>query len=317
MIIVTGGAGFIGSNIIHSLNQAGHTDIIVVDNLTNGVKFSNIADLKIADYIDKIDFRTSILENTHYLSNTAAVFHQGACSDTTQWNGKYMMDNNYQYSKELLTWCLKQKIPFFYASSAAIYGRRNDNFIEEYQYEKPLNLYGYSKMLFDHYVRCRLPHAQSPICGLRYFNVYGARENHKGKMASVIFHLHQQLENGKNPHLFIGSQKFKRDFTYIKDITSVNLWCFNNAVSGIFNCGSGHATSFQEVATIVLHYYKKNTLEYMPFPHHLKGFYQEFTQANLTKLRSVGYNQPFKTISEGIIEYIGWLNHKTSISANF
>ncbi|VFP84487.1 ADP-L-glycero-D-manno-heptose-6-epimerase [Candidatus Erwinia haradaeae] len=308
MIIVTGGAGFIGSNIIHALNQQGHTDILVVDNLTNGSKYSNISDLNISDYMDKIDFRMSILEHTRYFPNIEAVFHEGACSDTTQWNGKYMMDNNYQYSKELLNWCLKHKIPFLYASSAAIYGRCNENFIEARKYEKPLNMYGYSKMLFDHYVRCKLPTAYSPVCGLRYFNVYGARESHKGAMASVIFHFYQQLKNGKNPKLFTGSQKFKRDFTYVKDVTLVNLWCLENAISGIFNCGSGYATSFQDVANILLGYHKKNIIEYTPFPDNLKGCYQEFTEANLSQLRLVGYNQPFQSISEGILDYMEWLN---------
>ncbi|HBI07417.1 MAG TPA: ADP-glyceromanno-heptose 6-epimerase, partial [Erwinia persicina] len=172
MIIVTGGAGFIGSNIIKALNDKGHTDILVVDNLKDGTKFANLADLNIADYMDKEDFLISILADEDF-GDVEAVFHEGACSSTTEWDGKYMMDNNYQYSKELLHWCLEHQVPFLYASSAATYGGRNSDFIEERQFEAPLNVYGYSKMLFDHYVRNILPDAQSQVCGFRYFNVYG------------------------------------------------------------------------------------------------------------------------------------------------
>ncbi|VFP80153.1 ADP-glyceromanno-heptose 6-epimerase [Candidatus Erwinia haradaeae] len=313
MIIITGGSGFIGSNIIRSLNQKSYTNILVVDNLTKGTKFTNIADMKISDYIDKIDFRVSILKNTHYLSKIEAVFHEGACSDTTEWNGKYMMDNNYQYSKELLNWCLKRKIPFLYASSAAIYGHCNKCFIEEQKYEQPLNIYGYSKMLFDHYVRLQLPKASSQICGLRYFNVYGERENHKKKMASVVFHMYQQLKNGDNPKLFIGSKNFKRDFIYVKDVVLINLWCLENSISGIFNCGSGIALSFEEIANTVLNHYPNNIIEYIPFPPKLEEYYQKFTKANLAKLQSEGYKKSFHTISEGVQNYIKWLKYKESL----
>lgn len=307
MIIVTGGAGFIGSNIIKALNDKGHTDILVVDNLKDGTKFANLTDLNIADYMDKEDFLISLLADEDF-GDVEAIFHEGACSSTTEWDGKYMMDNNYQYSKELLHWCLEHQVPFLYASSAATYGGRNADFIEERQYEEPLNVYGYSKMLFDHYVRNILPEAQSQVCGFRYFNVYGPREGHKGSMASVAFHLNTQLNNGENPKLFEGSDGFKRDFIYVEDVAFVNLWFWENGVSGIFNCGTGRAESFQEVADAALKYHQNGEIEYIPFPEKLKGRYQAFTLADQTKLRAAGYDKPFKTVAEGVAEYMAWLN---------
>lgn len=307
MIIVTGGAGFIGSNIIKALNDKGHTDILVVDNLKDGTKFANLTDLNIADYMDKEDFLISLLADEDF-GDVEAIFHEGACSSTTKWDGKYMMDNNYQYSKELLHWCLEHQVPFLYASSAATYGGRNADFIEERQYEEPLNVYGYSKMLFDHYVRNILPEAQSQVCGFRYFNVYGPREGHKGSMASVAFHLNTQLNNSENPKLFEGSDGFKRDFIYVEDVASVNLWFWENGGSGIFNCGTGRAESFQEVADAALKYHQNGGIEYIPFPEKLKGRYQVFTLADQTKLRAAGYDKPFKTVAEGVAEYMAWLN---------
>ena len=200
VIVVTGGAGFIGSNIVKALNALGRSDILVVDNLKNGKKFINIADCDIADYLDKEDFQARIFAEEG-LPKIDCVFHEGACSATTEWDGKYVMDNNYEYSKDLLHYCLDRKIPFLYASSAATYGD-GPVFIEERQYEKPLNVYGYSKFQFDQYVRQILPKAQSQIVGFRYFNVYGPREQHKGDMASVAFKLHNQILRGENPKLF-------------------------------------------------------------------------------------------------------------------
>ncbi|QKJ89048.1 ADP-L-glycero-D-manno-heptose-6-epimerase [Paramixta manurensis] len=307
MIIVTGGAGMIGSNIVKALNDEGFNDILVVDNLKDGTKFVNLVDLDITDYMDKEDFIASIVAGDDF-GPIEAVFHEGACSATTEWDGKYMMDNNYQYSKELLHYCLEREIPFLYASSAATYGGRNDNFIEERQYEQPLNVYGYSKMLFDHYVRQILPDADSQICGFRYFNVYGPREGHKGSMASVAFHLNTQLHNGENPKLFEGSENFKRDFIHVSDVASVNLWFWKKGVSGIFNCGTGRAESFQEVADAALEYHQNGQIEYIPFPEKLKGRYQAYTKADLTNLRAAGYDKPFKTVAEGVAEYMTWLN---------
>ena len=306
MIIVTGGAGMIGSNIIKALNDTGYRDILVVDNLKDGTKFANLVDLDIADYIDKEDFIANIVAGDD-LGEIDAVFHEGACSSTTEWDGKYMMDNNYQYSKDLLHYCLDREIPFLYASSAATYGGREE-FIEERQFEEPLNVYGYSKFLFDQYVREILPEADSQICGFRYFNVYGPREGHKGSMASVAFHLNSQINRGENPKLFDGSQNFKRDFIYVGDVAAVNLWFWKSGVSGIFNCGTGRAETFQAVADAVVDFHQKGAVENIPFPEKLKGRYQAFTQADLTKLRAAGYDAPFKTVAEGVKEYRAWLN---------
>ncbi|MGL9774278.1 MAG: ADP-glyceromanno-heptose 6-epimerase [Sodalis sp. (in: enterobacteria)] len=308
MIVVTGGAGFIGSNIVKALNQIGYNDILVVDNLKDGTKYANLVDLNISDYMDKEDFIASVVAGDDF-GDIDAVFHEGACSSTTEWDGKYMMDNNYQYSKELLHYCMERTIPFLYASSAATYGGRTEHFIEDRQYEQPLNVYGYSKFLFDQYVRVLLPQAESQICGFRYFNVYGPREGHKGGLASVAFHLNNQINTGENPKLFAGSEGFKRDFIYVGDVAAVNLWFWQNNVSGIFNCGTGRAESFQAMADAVLDYHKKSQLEYIPFPEKLKGRYQAYTQADLTQLRAAGYTQPFKSVAEGVTEYLRWLNH--------
>ncbi|MBX9447396.1 ADP-glyceromanno-heptose 6-epimerase [Dickeya chrysanthemi] len=309
MIIVTGGAGFIGSNIVKALNDDGYRDILVVDNLKDGTKFVNLVDLDIADYMDKEDFIASIVAGDD-LGDIDAIFHEGACSSTTEWDGKYMMDNNYQYSKEVLHYCLERGIPFLYASSAATYGGRTDNFVEDRRYEQPLNVYGYSKFLFDQYVREILPQADSQICGFRYFNVYGPREGHKGSMASVAFHLNNQINQGENPKLFAGSENFKRDFIYVGDVAAVNLWFWQHNVSGIFNCGTGRAESFQAVADAVLAWHHKDSVEYIPFPEKLKGRYQAYTQADLTNLRAAGYDKPFKTVAEGVADYLAWLNRK-------
>ncbi|WP_076589013.1 ADP-glyceromanno-heptose 6-epimerase [Vibrio ostreicida] len=312
MIIVTGGAGMIGSNIVKALNEKGISDILIIDNLKNGKKFQNLADLSIADYMDRDDFLAQVMAGDDF-GPIDAVFHQGACSATTEWDGKYMMLNNYEYSKELLHYCLDRKIPFLYASSAATYGE-TDTFIEDVQYEGALNVYGYSKQLFDNYVRRIWQDAKahgeelSQVTGFRYFNVYGPREQHKGSMASVAFHLNNQMCAGENPKLFTGSERFKRDFIYVGDVAQVNLWFLENSSSGIFNLGSGIAQSFNDVAEAVIKHHNKGQVETVPFPEHLKGSYQEYTQADLTKLRSVGCQYNFKTVAEGIAEYLKIIN---------
>ncbi|MCG6363478.1 ADP-glyceromanno-heptose 6-epimerase [Vibrio fluvialis] len=312
MIIVTGGAGMIGSNIVKALNEIGVTDILVVDHLKNGRKFKNLVDLKIADYMDRDDFLTQTMAGDDF-GPIDAVFHQGACSATTEWDGKYMMLNNYEYSKELLHYCLEREIPFLYASSAATYGD-TDTFVEEPQYEGALNVYGYSKQQFDNYVRRLWLDAEehgeklSQITGFRYFNVYGPREQHKGSMASVAFHLNNQMNAGENPKLFAGSEHFKRDFVYVGDVAAVNLWFLEQGVSGIFNCGTGNAESFNEVASAVIAHHGKGQIETIPFPEHLKGAYQEYTQADLTKLRSAGCDIEFKSVAEGVAEYLSIIN---------
>ncbi|MDA7747225.1 ADP-glyceromanno-heptose 6-epimerase [Psychromonas sp.] len=315
MFIVTGGAGFIGSNIVKSLNERGITDILVVDDLTDGTKFVNLVDLQILDYMDKDEFITQIVSGQEF-GNIDAIFHEGACSATTEWDGKFMMENNYEYSKDLLHYCIERDIPFLYASSAAVYGG-NDTFKEELKYEKPLNVYGYSKFQFDQYVRRLWEDAEAhgetlpQITGFRYFNVYGPREQHKGSMASVAFHLNNQLNAGENAKLFEGEHK--RDFVYVGDVCKVNLWFFDNIVSGIFNLGTGKAESFLEVGKAVIKYHgeekgSKAEIERITFPEHLKGRYQSFTEADLTNLRAAGYDDSFKTVAEGTAEYMNWLN---------
>ncbi len=312
MIIVTGGAGMIGSNIVKSLNDKGFNDILVVDNLKDGKKFKNLVDLDITDYMDKEDFITQIMAGDDF-GPIEAVFHEGACSATTEWDGKYIMMNNYEYSKEVLHFCIEREIPFLYASSAATYGD-TDTFVEEREYEGALNVYGYSKQQFDNYVRRLWADAEahgetlSQITGFRYFNVYGPREQHKGSMASVAFHLNNQMNAGENPKLFERSDEFKRDFVYVGDVAAVNLWFLENGVSGIYNCGTGRAEPFRAVADAVIKHHGKGEVQSIPFPEHLKGAYQEFTQADLTKLRAAGCDVEFKSVAEGVAEYMALVN---------
>lgn len=313
MIIVTGGAGFIGSNIIHALNQQGEDDILLVDNLTNGHKMQNIADLNIADYMDKHEFLAK-LENPNFLTHIRAVFHQGACSATTEWNGHYVMANNYDYSKRLLAWCQTKHIQFIYASSASVYGMGENGFRVDRACEKPINMYAYSKFQFDQYVRRILPRANSQIVGLRYFNVYGSREQHKGSMSSTAFHFNNQLKAGDEVKLFAGCDGYadgqqERDFVYVNDVVSVNLWFLENShKSGIFNLGTGKAQTFESMAKAVIDWHKRGTISYIPFPEHLKGAYQSFTQADLSNLREAGYSKEFMNVQQGVADYLNKLN---------
>lgn len=310
MIVVTGGAGMIGSNIVATLNAAGRSDILVVDDLTDGTKFRNLADLSIEDYLDRDEFLDLITRDA--IGPMDVVFHQGACSATTEWNGKFMMEVNFAYSKKLLHFCLNARIPFLYASSAAVYGGASE-FREEPKLERPLNVYGYSKKLFDDYVRAKvLPTEHSPVVGLRYFNVYGPREAHKGAMASVAFHLFNQVERGENPKLFgaydgYGLGEQSRDFIHVEDVADVNLWLWNRAISGIFNCGTGRAEPFRTIADTVVAELGKGQVEFIDFPNHLKGRYQSFTQADMTRLRAAGYNGSFRDVTTGTKDYVAWL----------
>lgn len=315
MIIVTGGAGMIGSNIVAALNAEGHSDILVVDDLTDGHKIANLADLQIADYIDMNDF-LPIMEAGE-IGRIEAVFHQGACSTTTEWNGKYMMDVNYTYSKRLLHACLATRVPFLYASSASVYGGGSE-FREEPEFERPLNVYAWSKKLFDDYVRRNvLDTEHSPVVGLRYFNVYGPRESHKGTMASVAFHLYNQVLRGENPKLFgaydgFGPGEQSRDFIHVGDVADVNLWLWKRGASGIYNCGTGRAQPFRAIAETVIDTLGKGEIEFIDFPDHLKGSYQSFTQADMTRLRTAGYNGSFRTVETGVRDYVSWLKARRS-----
>ena len=312
MIIVTGGAGFIGSNIVRGLNERGREDILVVDDLKDGTKFLNLVDCEILDYLDKDDFIARVRSRGGFGEPVEAIFHEGACSATTEWDGVYMMGNNYEYSKTLLHYCLEQRAAYLYASSASVYGG-GEVFSESREHESPLNVYGYSKFLFDQYVRRILPQAGSQIVGFRYFNVYGPREQHKGSMASVAFHLSQQLSAGENLRLFAGCDGYgdgeqRRDFIYIDDVVDVNLWFLDNPErSGIINLGTGSSQRFKDVATAVIGWFGRGEIEYIPFPDHLRGRYQSFTEADISSLRALGYERRFRAVEEGVPRYMDWL----------
>ena len=302
MIIVTGGAGFIGSNIVRGLNNLGIDDILIVDNLKNASKHKNLNRINFRDYIDKEDFDSDLIRDM----NVEAVFHQGACSDTMETDGKYMMKNNYEYTKNIFHACIYRKIRFLYASSASVYGNGENGFEENEKNEYPLNVYAFSKYQFDRYVNklFRENKIESQVVGLRYFNVYGPQENHKGRMASVAFHLFNQIKAGEKMKIFEGSENFLRDFIHIDDVVSVNNFFFENEnKSGIFNCGTGKAESFVEIAKALKEVYSSAEIDYIEFPEALKGKYQKFTQADLKKLRNCGYNKDFMNVNTGVKKY--------------
>jgi len=312
MHIVTGGAGFIGSNVVQALTERGCDDVVVVDDLTDGHKFVNISDLNIADYLDKDDFIDRLSTDKKFAKGITAILHLGACSETTEWDGRFMMQNNYRYSQKLLHHCLENKAQFIYASSAAVYGGAKE-FVEDPLFENPLNVYGYSKIQFDRYVRRVAANAESQVVGLRYFNVYGPREQHKGSMASVAFHFNNQIREEGVANLFMGTDSYGdgeqlRDFVYIDDISDVNLWFLDNpTVSGIFNAGTGRAQSFNDIANAVIEWHGKGKIRYVPFPDHLRGAYQSFTQADLTQLRQSGCDVKFRSVEEGVKHYLDQL----------
>ncbi len=314
MYIVTGGAGFIGSNMIKALNERGISDILVVDDLKDGTKFVNLADCDIFDYLDRHEFLRRVVEGRDF-GRVEAVIHEGACSSTTEWDGEFVMRNNFEYSKLLLLWCQARGTPLIYASSASVYGM-GPVFTEGREHERPLNLYAYSKFLFDQYLR-RFQHAlTSQVCGLRYFNVYGPREQHKGSMASVAYHFHRQLLKDGRVRLFAGTDGYAdgeqlRDFVHVDDTIAVKLWLLEHpGVSGIFNVGTGRAQSFNDVARAVIGYHGHGEIEYIPFPEHLRGRYQSYTQADIGRLRQVGYEREFMTVEQGVPRYLDWLQQR-------
>ncbi|GAB2180718.1 ADP-glyceromanno-heptose 6-epimerase [Denitratisoma sp. agr-D3] len=320
--IVTGAAGFIGSNIVRALNDRGVTNIIAVDNLKRADKFKNLVDCEISDYLDKEEF-LHMTEHGIFDGAVEAVLHEGACSDTMETDGHYMMENNYRYSLVLLDWCQEQDVPFLYASSASVYGG-GKVFKEERSHEGPLNVYGYSKFLFDQIVRRRLPEATAPITGFRYFNVYGPREQHKGRMASVAFHHFNQYRAEGKVKLFEGYDGYgngeqSRDFVYVEDVVKVNLHFLDSGVSGIYNLGTGRAQPFNDVAVSTVNACRaaegkpalslaelvsQGIIEYVAFPEALKGKYQSFTQADLGKLRAAGYTEAFNSVEQGVGKYV-------------
>ena len=317
MIIVTGAAGFIGSNLVRGLNSTGRSDIVVVDDLSDGTKFRNLVDCDFLDYLDKDEFMSLLSDNPGCLDDVKVVFHQGACSDTRERDGKYMLENNYAYSTRLLERCISGKIPFIYASSAAVYGVSR-RFEEKPECEKPLNLYGYSKLLFDRYARRALRESDVQVAGLRYFNVYGPYEQHKGAMSSMAFQLNNQLIENGEVNLFKASGDYenggqRRDFIYIDDVVDVNLWFMNNRrAKGIFNVGTGKSRSFNDVAGLIINWHNKGEIDkiinYVDFPEGLLPAYQSFTEANISALREVGYKADFTELEEGINQYLNWLN---------
>jgi len=324
--VVTGAAGFIGSNLVRALNERGETDIIAVDNLTRADKFLNLTDCEIADYIDKQDFLARLTAGD-FEGVLEAVLHQGACSDTMETDGRYMMENNYRYSVALIDYCQEEELPLLYASSASVYGA-GTVFREAREYEAPLNVYGYSKFLFDQVVRRRLRDADSQIAGFRYFNVYGPKETHKGRMASVAFHFFNQYQSEKRVKLFQGWDGYadgeqKRDFVSVEDVVEVNMHFLERPnLSGIFNLGTGRAQTFNDVAVATINaclhaegqaaltleeMRARNLIEYVAFPDALKGKYQSYTEADSAALRRAGYTDPFLTVEQGVARYCAQL----------
>ena len=332
--VVTGAAGFIGSRLVSALNRAGITSILAVDNLEAADKFRNLAGCEIDDYLDKRDFLERIAAN-QFDDALEAVLHQGACSDTMQADGRYMMDNNYRYSRVLLDWCQDEEVPFVYASSAAVYGA-GPAFREERECEAPLNVYGYSKFLFDQYVRRMLPERTAQVAGFRYFNVYGPREAHKGRMASVVWHFFNQYRASGKLQLFEGSGGYaageqRRDFVSIEDVVKVNLDFLDHPErSGIYNLGTGAAATFNAVATATINacraaddapalsfaeLHRAGAIEYIAFPPALAGKYQSFTQADLARLRAAGYGAPLLQVEEGVARCVRALLASPAVNA--
>jgi len=321
-IVVTGAAGFIGSNLIHALNGRGETNIIAVDNLARADKFRNLVDCDIADYVDKEEFLVRLADGD-FDDDLVAILHQGACSDTMETDGRYMMRNNYRYSVSLVDWCQNNDVPFLYASSASVYGA-GKVFREERANEAPLNIYGYSKFLFDQYVRRLLPERTAQIAGFRYFNVYGPRERHKGRMASVALHFFDEYRAEGVVRLFEASGGYadgeqRRDFVSVEDVVKVNLDFLDHSErSGVFNLGSGNAATFNEVAVATINALRASSgepprmlaelvdagvIRYVPLPPALVGRYQSFTEADLARLRAGGYKAPMLAASEGVARY--------------
>lgn len=308
MIVVTGGAGFVGSNLVKGLNDLGVEDILIVDHLKNSAKMENLRGLKFVDYQDRQRFLGRIEQGGAGLGALDAVFHIGACADTMESDGAYMLEVNYEYSKILLRHCLVGGIPFQYASSASVYGGGEQGFREEPACEHPLNVYAYSKYLFDNYVRRLKPPIGSQVVGLRYFNVFGPQENHKGRMASIAWQLYRQLKQSGVARLFegtagYGSGEQRRDFIYVKDLVRVHLHFWQQPEqSGVFNCGTGQAETFNAVAQALIARVG-GRIEYIPFPETLQGKYQSFTEADLSRLRAAGCDLAFTPLAAAVAEY--------------
>jgi len=322
MYIVTGGAGFIGSNIVHEMNAHGIADILVVDNLANPRKLENLNGARYVDFMDKRDFRRAIAEGSLGLDNVEAILHQGACTNTLEDDGLYMMDNNFHYTREVLSFATARNAAMVFASTAAVYGLGGQGrFTPSSENEQPLNTYGHSKLAFDNHFRHELRNNRLPdtAVGLRYFNVYGPREQHKGRMAAVIHHFAKQMKESGKLRLFRGSGGYadgeqRRDFVYVRDIARMNMFFAQigpyapragestRTFRGLANAGTGRSWTFNEVARVLMTIHGECEIEYIPFPADLEGRYQHFTQADLTSLRELGYLEPMTAIEDGIRE---------------
>jgi ADP-L-glycero-D-manno-heptose 6-epimerase len=330
--VVTGAAGFIGSNLVKALNDRGVTDIVAVDDPKHGPAPANLADCVTSEYLGKNEF-IGKLEAGSYKGVLAAILHQGANSDTTVTERERagVMETNLHYSERLLDYCTTADLPLIYASSAAIYGA--SQVFSEGGHEAPLNIYGDSKLQFDQVVRKRGKTLATQAVGLRYFNVYGDREQHKGRMASVAFHFFNQYRAAGHVRLFEGSGGYgdgeqRRDFVSVEDCVRVNLYFLDHPdKSGIFNVGTGVAQSFNDVAVATVNACRKaggeapltlaemrgrGIIRYIPFPDDLNGRYQSYTQADISALRAAGYDAPFLTVEQGVARYIQKLLRKTS-----
>jgi ADP-L-glycero-D-manno-heptose 6-epimerase len=313
-ILVTGGAGFIGSALIWALNQRGHSDIVVTDFLGADEKWKNLVPLKFADYVDATDFRRHLAQNAAVFGKFSCVFHLGACSATTEKNAAYLADNNYGYTKELAAWSLGQGARFIYASSAATYGdgaQGMDDKDDNLSRLRPLNMYGYSKHLFD-------LHAQRVgwlprIVGVKYFNVFGPNEDHKGDMRSLVNKAYQQILSTGRVQLFKSHKpEFKdgeqmRDFLYVKDAVEMTIHFADQATTagGLFNLGSGEANTWLTLTRAIFAALGRDPqIDFVDMPEVLRGKYQYFTQADVSKLRATGYARPMTSVKEAVRDYV-------------
>lgn len=310
MIIVTGGAGFIGSCVVRTLNDAGRDDIVIVDNIAETDKWMNMRNKRYIKYVHKSKF----LEELPTYQNVEAIVHMGAQSSTTERNFDYLWENNFEYTKALWNYCAEKQISFIYASSAATYGDGSLGFDDKMDINqlRPLNGYGYSKQLFDLWVKHQAMKFPKQHVGLKFFNVYGPNEYFKGSMASMVFHgFNQIMQDGEirlfkscNPDYEDGGQL--RDFVYVKDICSVIIFFLRNQnMSGLFNVGTGRAQSFRELAEATFHALgKEPNIRYIEMPEKLRGKYQYYTQANMAQLASMGYPRDFVDVDAGVRDYV-------------
>ena len=319
MIVITGAFGFIGSAILHQLKNLGYRDFLVVDNLSNGEKFKNLVGIDFEKYFEKDSFINNIVEIYKKYEFTH-IIHMGACSNTTEWDGNYLMRNNFDYSVKALNFCEKYKIPFIYASSASVYGNGANGFSEDTSETRPLNMYAYSKGLFDNYVSKRGKlNLDSQVVGLRFFNVFGHGEQHKGNMASVLYNWNQSIISDKVIKIFGASHGFKpgeqsRDFISVHDTVSVVTWFLqNNSISGIYNVGTGKSTSFNYIAKLIKNWHRDQReisprVEFIDFPKKLITNYQAYTCSDTRKLRAAGFTKEFEDIETAVFDYLKLIN---------